>query len=314
MRKIVFLDAQTVGKVDLAAYFSNLGDFTSFEHTTEAQLAERIETAEIVIVNKTVLNAAALKVAKNLKLICVAATGTSNIDLDTAKQLGITVKNVKDYSTESVAQQTFALMLSLKNHVCFFDQYVKAADGYRKSKIFTSFLKEVEEIHGNVLGIIGLGSIGKRVAEIARVFGAEVQYFSASGKTKSDQYRSVSLEELLQTSDIVSIHAPLNKYTRHLLTYEKIVQMKPEALLINTGRGGIVDEAGLARALDEGLLAGAALDVFEAEPIQETNPLLNLKDPSKLLLSPHIAWIGNKARKILLEGVYTNISTYLIGE
>jgi glycerate dehydrogenase len=251
-----------------------------------------------------------MKSTPTLKLICVAATGMNNIDLEAAAELGIQVKNVKGYSTDSVAQETFALLLALLNSTAYYDTYVKTGE-YSQERIFTHLGRPYWELNGKRFGILGLGEIGRQVARIAMAFGAEVVYFSASGQTYNVIYKQLELDEFLETCDVISIHAPLNPQTENLLNYERIAQMKPTALLLNTSRGGIVNEADLVRALDDDLIAGAAIDVFTQEPIPASHPYLQLKKKEKLLLAPHIAWSSIESRTRLVHKVAENIRGYL---
>jgi lactate dehydrogenase-like 2-hydroxyacid dehydrogenase len=307
--KIVFLDADTLGKLPELDELKNFGEVTFYPVTDYEETASRISGAETIITNKVVIDRKIMEASPALKLICVAATGMNNIDLLYAEEKKIAVKNAKGYSTDSVAQLSFGLILNLLNHIPFYDSYVKDGE-YSKSKIFTNLSKEIIQIKNKTIGIIGLGAIGQKVAEIAKAFGAEVIYYSASGKNNNPSYRKVSFEELLAASDIISIHAPLNDLTRNLIGYEELKKMKRTALLINAGRGGIVSEKDLARALDENLIAGAALDVYEKEPIPASNPLLKIKNPEKILLMPHIAWSALEARQELLRQVIGHIKDY----
>lgn len=304
--KIVFLDARTLGEVPNLGQLSDLGEVTLHPDTQTNQVIERIQGAEVVISNKVKVSREAMLATPSLKLICVAATGMNNVDLVAADELGIQVKNVKGYSTDSVAQQTFALLLALLNSTAYYDAYVKTGE-YAQERIFTHLGRPFWELNGKRFGILGLGDIGRQVARIAMAFGAEVVYFSASGQTYNVIYQALDLDEFLQTCDVVSVHAPLNAHTNNLLTYERIAQMKPTALLLNTSRGGIINEADLAHALDNDLIAGAAIDVFTQEPIPAQHPYLHLQKKEKLLLAPHIAWSSIEARTRLVEKVVENI-------
>lgn len=308
--KLVFLDAKTLGEVPNLCLLEAFGELVCYQTTSPEQVAERIQGAQVVISNKVMLDQAALAQTTDLKLICVAATGMNNVDLDYARQAGIQVKNVAGYSTHSVAQLTFALLLHLLHDLSYFDNYVKQGE-YARNDIFTHLGASFSELYGKCFGIIGLGNIGRQVARIAEAFGAEVIYFSASGRNTDQPYRQVDLPELLSTSDVISIHAPLTDQTRHLIGANELARMKKTALLINVGRGGIVREGDLAQALDQGLLAGAALDVFEQEPIGADNPLLAIKNKHKLVLTPHIAWSSHEARTLLIEKVSQNIRDFL---
>ncbi len=309
---IVFLDAKTVGEVSNRDELKSLRNVTFHQTTSPDQTEERIIDTDIIITNKVVLDAGHIKKAEKLKLICVAATGMNNVDRDAAKKAEIPVKNVAGYAARSVAQSTFALILHLLQNIPFYDDFVKSG-AYSKSDIFTNLDRPFWELNGKRFGIIGLGSIGRQVAKIAAAFGAEVVYYSTSGRNTDQPYMKVELDELLKTSHIVSIHAPLNKNTEGLIGYSELRQMKPEAHLINTGRGGIVNEADLARAIDECEIAGAALDVFETEPIDSDNPLLKVKNKEKLVLVPHITWSSMEARTELINGVIENIKWFQAG-
>lgn len=308
---IVFLDAKTVGTPPNLDKLKELGDVTFYPSTRPDQTEERIKDAEIVITNKVVLDEELIsKHAGQLKMIAIAATGMNNVDLEAAEKHGVTVKNVAGYATDSVAQSTFSMLFRLMQDLEYYDQYIKSGE-YSKSEIFTNQDRPFHELKGKRFGIIGLGTIGQKVAEIAEVFSAEVAYYSTSGKNTNQPYKRLELDELLQTSDVVSIHAPLNEKTDNLIVYNQIKKMKKSAILINTGRGRIVNEYDLAKALDEELIAGAALDVFEQEPMSEDNPLLKVQNSSRLLILPHITWSSVEARTELIDGVYANIREFV---
>jgi len=311
--KICFLDAKTLGiDADLSG-LSEFGDVVIYNTTKPDEVAERIKEQDIVISNKVILNESNMKDALNLKLICVAATGTNNIDLEYARTRGIAVSNVAGYSTESVVQHTFAMLFYLMENLKYYDEYVKSMS-YTKSDIFTYLERPFEELWGKTWGIIGLGTIGSSVASIARAFGCRVVYYSTSGKNQNFQYERLELDKLLEQSNIVSIHAPLNEKTKNLIDYKCLQAMKKSALLLNLGRGGIVNEFDLAKALDEDLIKGAALDVLETEPIKPDNPLLDLKKKDKLFITPHIAWASVQARKRLINELKLNIKAFLNNE
>ena len=308
--KIVILDSSTYGKEINLDVFNSFGTVTSYETTSTEQTNERIYEADIVITNKVVINEALMKNAQKLKLICVGATGMNNIDLNFAKEKNIVVKNVAGYSTHSVVQHTFSMVLYLASHSRYYDEYVKS-DAWSKSKIFTHIGRSFFEIKDKTWGIIGLGSIGKEVAGVASAFGANIQYYSTSGENKnSSQYKNVELDTLLKTSDIISIHSPLNEKTKNLINKNNLQLLKDEAILINVGRGGIVNEHDLALALDtKNIYAG--LDVLESEPMIENHPLLNIKNPERLYITPHIAWTSLEARQTLIESIIKNIEEFL---
>lgn len=310
MKKIVILDAKTLGKVSNLEKISAFGNVSSFETTPIESVVENIGNADIVITNKVVINESTMESCPNLKLICISATGMNNVDLEAAKRLGITVKNAVGYSSNSVAQHTFASILQLNHQVAYYDHYVKSG-GYSQSDIFTHYGPSFFELHNKSFGIIGLGNIGKTVAKIASGFGAKVAYYSTSGANNDAPYKQLSLNELLKNCDIISIHAPLNEKTKNLISSDQLSLMKSSAILVNVGRGGIVDESALAKAIDAGEIGGACIDVFEKEPISKDNLLLKVKHPEKLVLSPHNAWASKESREKLIDIVCGNIESYL---
>ena len=306
--KIVFLDADTLGATPTSE-FASLGEFVSYPTSTREEALARVGNCDTLIINKIIVDAALMDAAPKLKLICVTATGVNNIDLVEAEKRGIAVRNVSGYSTDSVVQSTFAHLLSLLGDSPYFDDCVKSGR-YSSMSIFCDISHPYTEIVGKTLGIIGLGAIGKRVAAIAGMFGMKVIYYSTSGTSHSKLYPSVSLDELLESSDVVSIHAPLNERTRSLIGQAQLAKMKKSALLLNLGRGGIVDEEALAFAVDNGVIAGAALDVFEKEPLPATSPLLHLRHPERFRFSPHTAWASREALARLVSKVADNIRNF----
>lgn len=312
---IVFLDARTVGHEPDLEQFAGLataagGTFTAWPETAPEQTAARLREATVVITNKVVVNEAVMAACPALRLICVAATGTNNVDLAAARTRGIVVKNVSGYSTHSVAQVTFGLLLSLLNAVSYYDNYVKTG-AYGRDTIFTHLGRPFWELAGKRVGIIGLGAIGRQVAQIATAFGATVVYFSASGQRYADPYEAISLPDLLRTCDIVSVHAPLTETTTNLLTYNELCLMQPNAILLVMSRGGLVNEADLARALDDGRLAGAGVDVYTQEPLPPHHTYLQMTHPERLLVAPHVAWSSVEARQRLMNGVAENIRVWV---
>lgn len=308
--KLVILDAQTMGTAEELAHFNTLGLVRSFQSTAPSDRVKNIADAEIVITNKVVISAEIIDACPNIRLICITATGTNNVDLAHAAQKGVQVKNVAGYSTNSVAQHTFAMVLQLMQQCNTYNAYVQNGD-YAKSDSFTLLTPPYQELKGKTWGIIGFGAIGQKVAEIASAFGCNVIYYSTSGKNNQQDYQQNTLEELLNQSDIVSIHAPLNEATLHLIGEHELQMMKSTSILINVGRGGIVDESALACALDQRVISGAGVDVFENEPILADNPLLNILDKSSLVMTPHVAWASVQARETLLKLTAKNIEEYL---
>ena len=304
--KIVFLDAATVGDTSLAP-IARLGELVCYDRSTPAEARERVGDCDVLIVNKVRVDSDLLDAAPALKLVCEAATGVNNIDVETCEKRGIPVRNVAGYSTDSVVQETFMHLLSLLGKAPYFDGAVKSG-AYSRSGLFTDVSHPFIEITGKTLGIIGMGTIGQKVASVAAAFGMRVIYFSTSGTGHCKDYPCVNLDTLLAESDVVSIHAPLNARTQGLLKMAELRKMKPSAFLINMGRGGIVDEADLAAAVDEGVIAGAALDVFTVEPLPSDHPFLQVKHPERFRFTPHTAWASVEARERLVAIIADNIA------
>ena len=303
--KIAFMDAATMGDVSFEP-IAKLGDFVAYGNSTPEEARERVKDLDVVIVNKVLVDRQLIDSAHNLKLICVSATGVNNIDVDYAASKGIPVRNVAGYSTDSVAQSTFMHILSLVGGAPYFDRSVKSGD-YSRSGMFTDPKWNWMELAGKTIGIIGLGNIGRKVAAIAEALGMKVCYFSTSGTGHCKDYPCLALEQLLSESDVVSIHAPLNDRTNGLIGAKELTYMKPSAILVNMGRGAIVDEAALAEAVDAGVIAGAGMDVFEVEPIPENHPYLKMSHPERMSLAPHVAWGSVEARKRLVNMLADNI-------
>lgn len=310
--KIVFMETDTLGNdVDLSI-FDKLGDIVKYPCSDPEQNEERIRDAEVLIVNKVPMNERTLSKAEKLKLICITGTGTNIVDFNYTNSRNITVANVKGYSTKSVVQHTFALFFFLYEKLSYYDQFVKSGK-YIRSDIFSHFTVKFHELAGKTWGIIGLGEIGRGVAEVAGLFGCNVIYYSTSGRNDNPSYERVELAELLERSDVISIHAPLNKTTRDLIGEAELRQMKSTAVLLNLGRGPIINEHALAKALKEGWIGAAGLDVLSKEPMSENNPLIEIQDSTKLIITPHIAWATVEARRRVTEEVYQNILAFTQG-
>ena len=303
--KIVFLDATTMGDVSFEP-FEKLGDFTRYENSTPEEARERVRDLDVLLINKVIVDKELIDSAPNLKLICIAATGVNNIDVEYAASKGIPVRNAVGYSTDSVVQTTFMHILSLVGGAPYFDESVKSGS-YSRSGMFTDTKWNWWELAGKTIGIIGMGNIGQKVARIAEAFGMKVCYYSTSGTGHCKDYPCLSLEELLKTSDIVSVHAPLNERTLNLIGREQLSMMKPQAYLVNVGRGAIIVEEDLVQAVDDGVIAGAGVDVFVTEPLPESHPYLKMKHPERMRLSPHIAWASIEARDRLIGIMAENI-------
>lgn len=305
--EIVFLDRLTVGDVNLDG-IANLGNLTSYNLTTPEETSKRIIDAEVIITNKVYIGKSEVENAKNLKLVCVAATGYNNVDLDYLKNRGIKVINVKDYSTDSVAQITLTMMLNLASN---FDKYDKDSKNgnWSNSPIFTLLNHNIFQLKDKKLGIIGFGKIGKKVAELAKAFGMEILVGGRPGELYEE--KRIDFNELLKESDFVTLHCPLSDYTKNLFSYEQFKLMKNSSYLINTARGPIVNEHDLVKALDEGLIAGAAIDVMNCEPPVSENELLRTEN---ILITPHIAWAAKESRESLINGVIKNIIDFKNGD
>lgn len=307
--KIVFLDAKSIGEdIDLSGY-DQLGEVVRYPYSTPEEARERTRDADVIILNKTEINEQSIGEADKLKLVCVTATGTNNLDKAYLAERGIEWRNVAGYSTESVAQHTFALLFYLMEKLRYYDDYVKN-ENYVNDSMFTHFDHRFNELSGKTWGIIGLGNIGRRVADIAKCFGCRVIYFSTSGKNNQKCYNRVSFDKLLEQSDIVSVHAPLTDDTLGLMNSEAFARMKPSAVFLNLGRGPIVDEAALTEALNTGMIAAAGLDVLSQEPMSEDNPLRSIKDSERLIITPHIAWASIEARTRLMEIILEQIKEF----
>lgn len=307
MMNIVLLDTLTFGEDISLVGFEKFGTVTAYQTTQPEETLKRVENADVIVTNKVVISEEILRHCSKLKLICIAATGVNNVDLVAAKSQGVEVKNAVGYSTESVVQLTFAMALYLFNHSRYYDDYVKSGT-WSQSGLFTHVGAPFHEISGKTWGIIGMGSIGHSVAKIATAFGAEVVYYSTSGKNVLQEYSQKNLEELLSESDIISIHAPLNDQTFDLINKENLPLLKAGSVLLNLGRGGIINEVDLSVALQQQDIY-VGLDVVEKEPISADNPLL-LLDSSRLYITPHIAWTSVEARERLIDITIENIKLF----
>ena len=303
--KIVYLDSATVGETPMDG-IAELGELVCWPESTPEEALERVRDCNVLIVNKVLVTRALLDAAPELRLVCEAATGVNNIDLEACRERNIPVRNVACYSTDSVVQTTFMHILSLMGNAPYFDNTVK--DGtYSKGTLFTDVSRPYIEIKGKRIGIVGMGAIGTGVARVAEAFGMEVVYYSTSGTGHCKEWPSISLEELMRTSDVISIHAPYNERTAGLIGAGELAMMKPSAIIVNMGRGGIVDEVALAEVIDNDLIGGAALDVFTKEPLPGDSPLLRTRPPEKLRFTPHTAWASTEALTRLVNCIADNI-------
>lgn len=311
--KLVILERNSVGTDVDVSCFEKFGEVTCYPNTVAANTSERVKDADIILANKAPLNESTLKDAPNVKLICLLATGFDNVDLAYCKSRGIKVTNVVNYCTSTVAQHTLLLALALSEKIAFYDDYVKSG-AYSAQDRFSNFDRTFYDLEGKTWGIIGMGTIGRRVAGLAQAFGCRVIFYSASGKSTCTDYERVEFDTLLQESDILSLHCPLSDRTRGLINKDALSKMKETAILVNVARGPVVDTQALYDALVTDQIAGAGLDVLEQEPMAKDNPLAQIKDSTKLIITPHMAWASLESRTRLVDAVVKNIEAFLAGE
>lgn len=312
--KIVILERNSVGPDISVDILNELGDVTAYPNTvTVDEVRGRVKDADIVVANKSPINEASLGGAKNVKLVCEFATGYDNCDLEYLKSRGIPVCNVVGYSTDMVAQHTFTLALAVSQKLVHYDNYVKSGE-YSAQDRFSNFDIPFYELAGKTWGVVGMGNIGRKVAQIAEAFGCRVIFTSVTGKSSVTEYEKVSKDELLKRSDFLSLHCPLSDITLNYIDAAALNKMKPSSILINVARGKVVNNSDLYDALENGIIAGAGLDVLEEEPLKISNPLSRIKDSGKLIITPHLAWGSVEARTRCVQGVYDNIKAYLDGK
>ncbi|NCB93212.1 MAG: D-2-hydroxyacid dehydrogenase [Clostridia bacterium] len=311
--KIVILEAKSLGDDISFTSFDKFGEVKVYSSTTREEMPERIREAQVVVANKLPICEETLKDAPDVELVCLTATGINNLDQDYLKKRGIAAYNVAGYSTDGVAQHTFALLFYVLEKLRFYDEFVKSGE-YSRCGVFSYFGEKFTELAGKTWGILGLGAIGRKVAQIATAFGCKVIWCSASGSHYHSEYEQVEFDELLKRSDFLSIHAPLNEHTENLMNRDTFARMKSTAILLNLGRGPIVNDADLAEALEAGEIAAAGLDVLTVEPMLPDNPLLKIQDSRKLMITPHIGWAATETRTRCMEQVAENISRYMKDE
>ena len=322
----VFLDFDTLGPgdIDVTPLLQHLPDLQLYPHTSADQVAERIADAEVVLINKVRLDSDTLTQTSRLKLICLAATGTDNVDLQTARNRGITVCNIRNYCTPSVVQHVFALLLALTNHLREYRELM-AARAWADSPQFCLLDFPIRELEGKTLGIVGLGALGSGVARAAEAFGMRViaarrpydattfDGIEVDAQAHGQTIERVSFKDLLACADILSLHCPLTPHTENLIDAHALKAMRNDALLINTARGGLIDSAALRTALREGQIAGAGIDVLRQEPPVDPEPLADSNLPN-LIVTPHIAWAARESRQRAVDEMAANIGSFLNGE
>ena len=304
---IVFIDTATLSDLpEQLDRFKELGHFTGYATTQPNEVVKRSKDADVVITNKVYYGEEEIAQLPKLKLICISATGKNNVDLEAAEKRGIPVRNVAGYSTESVAQLTLTSFFTLSMDLLHLNE--KVYDGtYLEGNSFSYWRRPFYELKGKRWGIVGLGDIGHRVAELVQAYGSEVVYHSTSGKNLDQPYPHLPLQKLLETSQVVSIHCPLHPRTRHLIGRKELQHLGSDSYIVNVARGGIVDEVALVNALNNKEIAGAAFDVFSTEPMPADHVFHKVEDRSRLLLTPHVAWASVEARTQLVDGIIANI-------
>ncbi|MBE6718161.1 MAG: hydroxyacid dehydrogenase [Ruminococcaceae bacterium] len=307
--KITVLDADTLGKDLSLEPLKAVGDVTIYNYSDPDEVIKRITDCEVVIINKIKLNETNLKYAKNLKLICIAATGYDNVDVEYCREHNIAVCNVVGYSTNSVALLTVSMALSLVTHLRQYNKFVVSGE-YTKSGIPNRLEPAFHELDGMMWGIVGLGNIGKKVAKIASAMGCNV---IANKRSDDPDYNIVSIDELIERSDIISVHTPLTDLTRGLISAERIGKMKKNAILINVARGAVCDEKALADAIKADKIGGLGIDVYSNEPFSEEHPFYEIKSHDNVLLTPHNAWGAYEARERCLYDIIENIKSFCGG-
>lgn len=307
--KTAILDAKTLGDDMEFSQFEKFGDIKIYQTTSSLQLEERIKDVDIIIVNKIKLNKENLECAKKLKLICVTATGYDNIDINYCWRNEIGVCNVRGYSTDSVAQLTVSMALSLMTHLNEFDKYVK--DGrYTAGGVQNHLKPYFNEIAGKTWGIIGLGNIGRQVARIAGALGMNVV---ANPHKEQEGYECVDLEKLCKISDIISVHVPLTSETKGMINEKRIAMMKDSSIFINVSRGAVADEEALVKAFENGRIGGLGIDVYSVEPMKSDSPYNRILNKNNVIFTPHMAWGAYEARRRCIDEIVKNIETFLMG-
>lgn len=310
----VFLDWATVSNNDVndAPLHDVLDALILYPVSAQAQVAERVNTAQVILTNKLRIDETVINTAKDLQLICLSATGFDNVAVDVARERGIAVSNIRDYCTAAVAQHVFALILSLNQHLTAYQQLLAAGD-WRRSPQFTLLDFPITELAGKTLGIVGYGTLGRAVAKLGAAFGMQVILAQRPGESADTRSGRLQLSELLTRADVLSLHCPLTPATKHLMGAKELAAMKSGAILINTARGALLDEAALADALRNRQIGGAGIDVLSKEPPIEGNPLL-ADDIPNLIVTPHIAWATQQARQRAVDEMAANIAAFKRGE
>jgi glycerate dehydrogenase len=313
-RRIVVADTDSIGNDIDYSIFDELGDVVYYkDKVTEENARERLKGANVLMINKSKITDKLLDDAPDLELICEFATGYDNANIPACNRHNVKVANVVNYSTASVAQHTFAMLFYLIENLRHYDEFVKSG-AYANQEHFCCLDIPFEELDGKTYGIVGMGNIGRKVAQIATAYGAKVIFYASSGHSDCTDYEQVSFDELLERSDVISLHCPLSDRTRDLFNKDAFDKMKKTAILINVARGAVVSEQDLFDALDQGKIRAAGLDVLNPEPMAKDSPLLKIQDSGKLIVTPHLAWASTEARTRCVEEVKKNVQAFYSGK
>ncbi len=304
--KIVVLDAETLGNDISLDPIKELGDCVVYGGTKEEELDDRIKDAEVIVLNKVKIRKETIENARKLKLICVAATGYDNIDVEYCRKRNVGVSNVVGYSSHSVAQVTLAMVLALSVNLSYYTDYVKNGD-YTKSGVANKVTPVYHELFGKVWGIVGCGNIGKEVAAVAKALGCSV---IVNKKNPVEEFECISLDELCRRADIISIHTPLTEVTKGMIDREKLAMMKKDVILVNAARGAVTEEEAVAEAIKNGEIGGFGTDVYSVEPFGKDHPFYEIKDMENVCLTPHMAWGSFEARNRCINEMAENIKAF----
>ena len=308
--KIVILDANTIGEDIFTTPIGLLGDCVVYQSTSPSEVEERLSDCDVVVLNKVKLGESNRKNARNLKLICLLATGYDNVDIAYCRANSIAVCNVEGYSTHSVSQITIAMVLSLCAHLGQYRDYVQ--DGsYTKSGVANRLVPVYHELYGKTWGIVGFGNIGRQVGKVAEAFGCKV---IVNKRTPDDVYETVDIDTLCARADIITLHTPLNDATRHLINKERLSLMKKDAILVNTARGAVTDESAVAEAVLVGTIGAFGTDVYSEEPFDTQHPMNSIKDLPNVILTPQMAWGAYESRERCVSEVAKNITAFFDGQ
>lgn len=311
--KIAVLDIKSIGEgLDYSPLYE-AGEVTLFDYTDQTQVLEHLKGVDVAVSNKVIYTKEIIKALPDLKLICMTGTGYNHIDVAAAKSSGVGVCNVIDYCTESVAQHTMAMVLHLVHQLSYYKNYVSEGR-YIDDEDFTHYEVKFRELGAMRWGIVGMGNIGRRVAELANAFGCDVVYYSTSGRNNDQSYQQVDLDELIESCDIITVHSPMNERTSNLVDAKILDRMKRDVILVNAGRGGIINERDVVDAVLKGGIGGLGIDVLTKEPMSADSPYMEVRNHNNVLITPHVAWAAVEARQRVIHEVLENITTFVSGK